>query len=246
LAAAAEQPLTTVFRYANFSDVSGLTFNGNAQQLNSVILLSPATYYQEGTVWYTNQVNVAQGFSTHFTFRIYPGPSSFETADGIAFVIQNSGLNALGNADGEPGYENISNSLAVEFDTFQNQHLSDPNNNHIGIQSCGVAPNSLDHASSCNLGLQPNLPITLADGMQHQVSIGYRPGVSGAAGVLVIVVDNQPVLNSRVDLSTLLALNGNDAWVGFTGGTGGYFETAEIVNWSFSSVGAAAPVAPRQ
>jgi hypothetical protein len=43
-----------------------------------------------------------------------------------------------------------------------------------------------------------------------------------------------------VNLSTLLNLNGNDAWVGFTAGSGAAFESGEVKGWTFASGGTAA------
>lgn len=229
--------LTTIFKYSNFSDVSGLTFNGTARQAGVNLLLSPVTPNQIASVWYDNQVNVGQGFSTSFTLDIVPSSSSFTTADGMAFVIQNQGLSALGDLTGQPGYEGIFDSVAVEFDTFMNDQFSDPNNNHVAVQSCGVAANSLDHGSRCDLGLQANLPITLADGSPHKYLIRYSPGSAGAPGKFTVGIDGQTVLALRLNLDTLLSLNGNDAWVGFTGGTGSAFEAQVVKNWVFASVG---------
>lgn len=236
-------PLTTVFDYPNFSSTAGLTLNGNSVQAGESLLVGYPAIWSIGSVWYTNQVNVAQGFTTSFTLQIDPVPASGDgtTADGMAFVVQNSSVNALGDNDGEPGYQNMADSLAVEFDTYYNTNQNDPNNNHIGVQSCGTLPNSLDHASSCDLGLQPTLPITLADAHPHIYVVKYVPGTGGAPGILSVTVDKQLVLTSNVNLSTLLSLNGNDAWVGFTGGSGSYYERGLVRNWSFSSVGTASP-----
>jgi hypothetical protein len=230
--------LTHVFTYSSFSDITGLTLNGNAAQEGGALLIGQPTTYNIGSVYYTNQVNVAAGFQTLFTLQILP-PSGIPSADGMAFIVQNSSVNALGNNDGQPGYEGIADSMAVEFDTFQNQHLSDPNSNHVGVQSCGTLPNSIDHASSCDLGIQPNLPVTLADGNPHQVMIRYMPGLAGATGKLTVEIDKQHVITVGMNLSTLLSLNGNDAWVGLTAGSGAYWESGVVKSWSFSSGGTA-------
>lgn len=231
--------LTTIFEYTNFSSTAGLTLNGNAAQAGVSLLVGQPAIFEIGSVFYSNQVNVAQGFVTSFTLQIVPAGNSSTTADGMAFVVQNSTVNALGDNDGQPGYEDIPNSLAVEFDTFLNGHLSDPNNNHIGVQSCGTLLNSLDHASSCDLGLQPTLPITMADGNPHVYTVKYAPGHGGAPGTLSITADRQLVLTVMVNLSTLLSLNGNDAWVGFTAGSGDDWERGYLRNWTFASVGTA-------
>lgn len=231
--------LTAVFAYDNFRDVLGLTLNGNAIDGDALLLSNPAEW-QIGSVWYNNQVDVADGFVTNFTFKIKPSIGSATTADGMAFVIQNDGLTTLGPNEGQPGYDTIPDSLAVEFDTFLNGHDSDPNNNHIGVQSCGQGPNTLDHGTKCNLDLQPNLPIVLTDGNPHQVTISYIPNPTGLRGILTVAVDKQVVLTSMVNLSKLLSLNGNDAWVGFTAGSGEYWESPGLLSWTYSNFGTAA------
>jgi hypothetical protein len=159
----------------------------------------------------------------------------------MAFVIQNDGLTTLGPNEGQPGYDTIPDSLAVEFDTFLNYNDDDPNNNHIGVQSCGLGPNTNDHGvTRCNLGLQPNLPIVLTDGNPHVATISYIPNPSGLLGILTVAVDKQVVLTSMVNISKLLGLDGNDAWVGFTAGSGLYWESPNLLNWNYSSVGTAA------
>jgi hypothetical protein len=197
--------------------------------------VTPPAGSQAGSVWYSNQVNVAQGFQTSFGIELVPGNGCI--GDGLAFLIQNSGLAALGMDGGSLGYAGIADSLAVEFDTFLNTTNYDPNNNHIGIQSCGIAPNTADHGT-CHLGLQPDPGVTLSDGKGHLVTIGYFPG-SKNTGLLAVSIDHQIVLTTPVDLSTLLSLNGNDAWVGFTAGTGSCFETNAVRAWEFGSVGSA-------
>jgi Legume lectin domain len=227
---------TTVFNYPDFSDISGLTLNGNAATSDDFLQVGQLATYRIGSVFYTEQVNVAEGFTTAFTLWMVPG-GSYTTADGMAFVIQNSGVNALGDNTGGPGYQGMANSLAVEFDTFMNDQLGDPNNNHVGVQSCGTAPNSLDHTSQCNFGLQAHLPVELARGKPFQVTITYAPANSGSE--LSISINNQLVLTSAVHLDALLDLNGNDAWVGFTAGSGAFYEAGYVRNWMFSSTGTA-------
>ena len=58
-------------------------------------------------------------------------------ADGFAFVIQNEGLNELGQSGMGLGYHDINNSLAVEFDTWHNPEMLDDYENHISVQTRG-------------------------------------------------------------------------------------------------------------
>jgi len=237
-----ETTRTAVFDYANFNSVEGLTFNGAADTaVNNVgiryLRITSAEPYTESSVWYSNPVKVTQGFVTHFKFRVRPVSSSREPADGFAFVIQGSGPSALGNYGGYLGYEGIADSLAVEFDTLTNPW--DPNNNHVAIQSCGTGVNTADHGA-CNLGLQSGLPFVIADNQGHECTIAYVPGTGGKAGTLRVGIDKQPILTIKVNLQTLLDLTDNEAWVGFTGGTGGDWEIGAIVRWSYSTLATAA------
>ena len=84
----------------NFPDFSGnktcLALNGNASfPLESTVLqITPAVAGQAGSVWYTTPQAVQNGFTTTFQFQFTNATNP--PADGIAFVIQNSGTSAIG------------------------------------------------------------------------------------------------------------------------------------------------------
>ena len=129
-----------------------------------MLRLTPNATATAGSAWYNTQQPVAGAFSTTFTFQLTGiGNTGFGPADGIAFVIQNSpaGTAALG-PDGcgigfgggscTPG-TGIPNSLAVEFNTFNNGAGVDPSNNDVTIQNCsGTGANSVDQ--SCSLAFE--------------------------------------------------------------------------------------------
>ena len=96
--------------------------------------LTSNNQYLTGSAWYTTPQSVSNGFTTTFQFQFTN--SSSNPADGIAFVIQNASASTAAIGDigngGPIGYgdddantnpslgEGIPNSLAIEFDTFQN------------------------------------------------------------------------------------------------------------------------------
>ncbi|MFY9527527.1 MAG: L-type lectin-domain containing protein [Candidatus Acidiferrales bacterium] len=244
------------FNFPNFSSRTNLTLNGNAAPsgtgTSTVLRLTPNVAGQVGSVWFNTQQVVSNGFTTTFQFRI-SNPST-PPADGLAFVIQNSAASttAIGPGGGGIGYgtnldssgTGITDSLAVEFDTFQN--TGDPNANHVAVQSCGTGANSSDETAlfgdsetPCNLGTNSELPITLADGNVHTVVINYDPTSSdacdGGPALKVYLDGNTPVLRACVNVATRLSLGtGGTAWVGFTGATGADDEDNDILNWSFT------------
>jgi hypothetical protein len=167
---------------------------------------------------------VEHGFESAFQFQISQ-PSS-KGADGFAFVIQNNASPLLGNAGAGLGYSSVPNSLAIEFDTFQNPEATDPDANHIGIHSRGSGANSTDESASLARVVPP---IDLSDGQIHTVLVRYQ------GGQLRIFVDDliTPALKLPIDLSTLINLDNGGAWVGFTSATGGEFENHDMLMWSF-------------
>jgi uncharacterized repeat protein (TIGR01451 family) len=221
--------------------------------VSNVLRLTPNVDFTAGTAWYNTQQPVANAFSTTFTFQL-SGANSVSCGnipcpeDGIAFVIQNSGTNALGPEGCGVGFgtsqfclpntgthDGIPNSLAIEFKTFQDSP-NDPSNNYVAIQNCSPAgaptgPNSVDPA--CQIAINPNvLPTLMADGNVHTVTINY----SGApSNLLDVILDGTDLFPGGVvfDLTTI-GLNSGNAWVGFTAATGGGDDNQDILSWTFS------------
>ncbi len=212
-------------------DFTTLTANGNAiggATANQITMTNAVG--QASSAWYPGKLTVSSGFTTQFQFRL-TGVTN-PPADGFAFVIQNSGSTAIGGAGGGIGYDGISQSLAVEFDTYLNQaDLGDPNANHIGVQSNGAAANSAHHGTGADLGIASALASTLADGNLHDAKITY----GGTAKTMTVFLDSTMVLTTAVDLTTLGLDAGGKAFIGFTSATGASGEVAVLSGWSFSA-----------
>jgi len=227
--------------------------------VKTVLRLTPNQTVWAGSAWFTVKQPMANGFSTTFTFLIKDhanstlcgGTDSPCPADGIAFVIQNSGATALGpdgcgigfgaNTDCT-GTNGIIKSLAVEFDTFNNDDTDNNHANHVAIQSCAAgAANSTRANGDCNHG-DYILSSSLADGTVHTATISFTPQTtcagSSCPGTLDVVLDGTDLFPNGVsiDLSPALDLNDNNnsALVGFTAATGGAFDNQDILSWTFS------------
>ncbi len=253
--------------FTDFSTFSYMNANGSAKQSDSMLNLSlPLVTYSAGSAWFTVPQPVSYGFSTTFQFQIQP---TDYTADGIAFVIQNdpNTTAALGQDGGSIGYGGSSNSestctnggactisggivdsVAIEFDTYDNSAFGDPNNPHIALQSCGPGKaNSPAHAApdypanagypDCLVGgnifsVPQPYGIGIADGNIHIVQITYAPGTPGT---LTVTYDYNTVINASITLSSFMnLLNSDSAYVGFTGATGAATENSNILNWTFT------------
>lgn len=212
------------FNYGDFGTAAGLSFVGSAAQHADRLRLTSSDYYQTGAVWATAPQPVLLGFRTQFTFQITEKLNG--GADGFAFVLQNTGPLALGSGGGSVGYSLLDNSIAIEFDTYANTEIADPNGNHVSVQTRRSEPNDANPVYS--LGTTSDIP-DLSDGRLHQASIVYEPGE------LRVYVDSAtPQLVVPVDLEQVLALSEGKCWVGFTATTGACSENHEIADWSFA------------
>ena len=193
--------------------------NPPLSSMHYAIQMTPAQPNQASSMWFGVPQKISNGFTAYFAFKFTPNPNAFATADGIAFVIQNSvgggiddvgcqasgvGLNIVGGNGGCIGYGGIDNSVAIELDTYRNYW--DPNDNgdanddnHVAIMNCGAGlANSPDHTGPCQVSLNvngTNVPalvdpgITLADGNVHQVVIQYSGPNEATPYLLQVYID---------------------------------------------------------
>jgi len=200
--------------FPDFSSVAYLQMNGSAHQATysstKVLRLTDgypgvgATHPETATSWFTQQQPVKSGFTTYFKFQIRTAAICCAPADGLAFVIQNSSVTALGTGAGGLAYAGIPNSVAVEFDTFQNPW--DPNSNHVAVQSCGTGANAPNHVKgNCLVGSGissnvPHLGVTCGssgpctDGLPHEVVIEYTPPANMTGNGTLMVWIDQPFI----------------------------------------------------
>lgn len=183
---------------------------------------------------------------------------SVHGGDGFAFVVQYAAENAtdiIGSDGGQMGFGGIPNSIAIAFDTWQNPGEDKIFTDHISVQSRGVLPND-----ALEIGLlgQPR-STEIADGAIHLARIVYYNdlraeyfnelvasatltpylmdnGEQKRIGTLVVFIDDgiaedKPLLTLPINLSLLLKLADDKAYVGFTSSTGRFFEKHDILSW---------------
>ena len=122
-----DDDVTPTISFPDFSNSTGLTLVGDAAVANgSILRLTPAASGMEGTAWYTAEKQfVSVDWETTFQFNLNDNVGDFGGSDGFAFIVQNHAATYLAGGGGTLGYHNLPNSLAVEFDTFQNSEVSD-------------------------------------------------------------------------------------------------------------------------
>lgn len=213
--------------FVDFSNSSALVLNGDTQVVDTtadgqVLRLTAAESWQAGTAFSSQQIT-ASSFSTYFTFRI-TDPGGIGVADGFVFTIQSVSSDA-GGSGGGIGYSGIDSSVGVEFDTYYNYSMSDPQENHIAIDTNGEVTHDASGADVKNISADfSNGEIWHAwvdyDGTTLEVrlsSTGARPSL--------------PDLEKTLDIPSVI---GQDtAYIGFTSATGNGWANHDIIYWEY-------------
>ncbi|MDO9106683.1 MAG: L-type lectin family protein [Methylovulum sp.] len=217
--------------YNGFADVADLQLNGSAAKHHAALRLtsSDLQYFQSGSAFHKTTLSAAK-FSSFFKFRITQKGgyiSGTKTGgDGFVFVIQPISPTAIGDSGGHMGYAGITGgSVAVEFDGFQNTNSNDPVLPHVAIDVNG----STIHDGT--LPVRKILP-GFNDGRIWYAWIDYDSKTLTVRVSPTAVRPVNPQLKKELDIPTLLG-NVTDAYVGFTAGTGGFWENHDILYWEY-------------
>ena len=233
------------FTYNDFSNTKSLQFLGNATNVTTsdgaVLQLTPPAIWQDSAAFTAVPIPFGPhvGFSTFFSFRLSkPGigvggetnSNGVLGGDGIVFLIQSAGY-VLGITGGGMGYLGISNSLDVEFDTFNDGTMfgnnpGDRNGNHVAVNFNGVLSDAI------------SVPITnpMDNGNIWYAWIDYE-GVSQDLEVRLSEIPVRPLaptLETTVDLPAILGTT--NAFVGFTASTGTAWNEQDILSWKFTAL----------
>jgi hypothetical protein len=187
---------------------------------------------EAGSVFTTSRVNVSS-FNTTFTFRMHDGTSPM--ADGMAFVIQASGPNALGGTGGGLGYgsdhpggpQGIPNSVAIKFDLFNN---AGEGGDSTGIFFNGDSPTVPSAAGEKTIDLS-------GTGINFQSQDVFQVTLSYNGTTLTETIKDT---NTNATFTTTYTVNipsvigSSQAYVGFTGGTGGLTTVADVKTWTYT------------
>ncbi len=209
--------------FTNFPNSSDLQINGSTTVTNGRLRLTNTSNFQAGSAFFDTAIpiNESSSFQSQFEFQIRDGNGT-NGADGMAFIVQNNGLNSLGAAGGGLGYQGIGSSLAIEFDTYRNS--GEVNNNHISVVANGNLQAPLATGS---------VSFDLNNSQSRFAWIEYN----GNTNVLAVFLSTSntkpdtPVLTTNVDLTALV---GNQYYAGFAAATGGANNRHEILNWQMS------------
>lgn len=209
---------------------------------NLTLQLTNGTADSVGTIWSSSKQNIG-AWTTSFDYQAVKGATATYPADGFTFAMQEEGTTALGGWGGELGYaSNVNNgpgvisnpSAAVQFNIYPNGH----------VNSTGLGTNGF--LTDATYPFPTNL---LSSGDLVHINLAYNNATNWLSETLT---DSTAAVtytqNIYANLAPLFSGYGGQAYVGFTGASGGQNATQTITNFTFtgntSAVGATpAPIA---
>jgi len=214
--------LSWVFGASLLASAQTYFLNGTAVALGGdCYQLTANANYQNGTVWYANQIDLANDFDISFVMNF---GSSDGGADGMCFVLHTQGTSAIGQSGGGLGYLNFGTSLAVEFDTYQNGNYGDPTYDHIAI----VRNGNIDHNNTANSYTSPVQAdandLNIEDGEDHQVRMMWN----ATTHVFSVYFDCILRATTTVDIIASVFSGQNQVYWGFTAATGGLYNIQTV------------------
>jgi hypothetical protein len=201
-----------------------MILNGKSTLNGTRLRVTDGGSYEASSAWYNTVVNIQQ-FTTNFSFQVTGGTNP--PADGFAFVIQGGSSTALGPGGGGLGYGpdavggtgGLANSLAVKFDLYSN--------NGEGADSTGLYVN----------GVSPTTPAVdmTSSGVNLHTTDVFNVQISyNGTNLTMQITDTttHATFTQTWPINIPTTVGGNTAYVGFTGGTGGYTAIQEIIGWT--------------
>jgi hypothetical protein len=207
--------------------LNGVTVNlgGGTYQLTQAI------NNEFGAMWYKLQHNLNKPFNVKGQLNFGADPGG---ADGLTFVMQNNCLSA-GSGGGGLGYSGMpGQSIAVEFDTYQNiagtgaELNNDPTYDHIAFEKNGDVVHSITGTPNPNdlfgpVQMDPVLT-NLKTGLWYSFQINYNPTTK----LLTVYFNNSLRVSTVYDLQANVFTASPWVYWGFTSSTGGHNNIQQI------------------
>lgn len=170
--------------------------------------------YQNGAIWNEQKIDFNENF--RISAEIYLGTKDDDGADGLALVFQMKD-NHFVSQGGGLGYQGISPSIVIEFDTYHNGdetpiHMrgatnnNDPVEDHVGLRTDG----SPVHTASDYVVVE-----NLEDGKYHPITFEWN----ASQQTLNLSLDGKQIFKEKSIPENGLA--GQQVYFGFTAATGG-------------------------
>ena len=170
--------------------------------------------YSSGSIWYRQPIDLSKAFSIRLS--IMAGCQDESGADGMVFAFAPR-ANRVGFRGEGIGYSGLSPSIGIEIDTWLNEHLNDPVEDHLSIMLNGrvghwndlVGPVKIPNIEDCN---------------RHGFYVNWSPTTK----TLSVEIDGKEVIAAQFDLVNKIFGGNPVVYWGMTAATGRYNNMHEV------------------
>ena len=181
---------------------------------NACFQLTYEVDWSSGSIWYKKPISLKDPFEMEMNIML--GCKDEDGADGMVFVFHPEPV-ANGYRGEGMGFGGLIPSLGIEIDTWENEHLGDPPQDHIALLQQG----SVNHFYNLKGPIKvPNLETC----EPNQFKIGWNP----SKNTLSISINGTPYLNYQGDIIEEVFFGISKVYWGVTSATGRYNNRHEI------------------
>ncbi|PCI96342.1 MAG: hypothetical protein COB15_10515 [Flavobacteriales bacterium] len=185
--------------------------------IDTCFTLTPNANNQAGAVWDLSPIDLSKSFDATFCLTL---GNDDHGADGFAFVMRSIGSDSIGHVGGGLGYEGITPSIAIEYDTYDNGTLK----NDLGSDHTGMYVNSnWTTPIASSVPLDPG-GANIEDGNYHTTRIVWNINTHS----LTMYFDGNLRVSAQIDLVNNVFNGANLVYWGFTASTGGSINLQQI------------------
>ena len=207
---------------------TGWTLNGGPSIASDVLTITDSNNNEARSAYFNTAQPIfagSSGFTASFTYT----NGGNKTADGAAFVLQNQGLNAVGNGGGGLGFQGVAPSVGFLINIYAGHQIG---------TTLAVGTSAVQDFSGT---YDATLPIAdFSNGDPINVTLAYDPVGQSVKETLLDTLNNDTFTKTFTGFDLASILGSNTALVGFTGGTGGANATQTFSDFSYQvGIGAA-------
>jgi hypothetical protein len=195
--------------------IDDFTMSGDTYRtVDDCFRLTEEEDYSSGSIWYKRPIRLSAPFAIEL--KIMAGCKDIEGADGMVFIFAPH-PNRTGFRGEGIGFGGLRPSVAVEIDTWENEHLLDPEEDHLAFMVNG----RVGHFSALS---KPIFIPNIEDCKRHYFVVRWAP----EAKRLSVEIDRQEVAAVQLDLIANI-FGGNDVvYWGMSAATGRYNNYHEV------------------
>ncbi len=195
--------------YAQQPKLSDFRLDGDARpDGGNCITLTPDYQWASGSIWYKKAISLDAPFE--MKLKVMLGCKDGDGADGMVFVFHPYAERTGYRGEGM-GFAGLRPALGIEIDTWLNEHLADPPQDHIAILRDGSVSHRYNLAG-------PRRISNIEDCQEHELTIRW----SAQAMQLSIYLDGASILSYREDIVKEIFRGEDEVYWGVTSATGNY------------------------